>query len=115
VGIDARIYLTDLFSMTIGAKIRLSRLRDIGWRCWDPLHLKARKGDREGSAGVGDYDDYLLTAARMLRRDESDDAAAKYLVWAEGEHMGLGGSADAKSRAEATIRAMRVDDQLWGA
>ncbi len=99
--------------MTSGSKIRLSRLRDIGWQCWDPLHLNGAGGGWEESAAAGDYDDYLLTAARMMRRNEGDDAAARYLVWAEIEHLGLDARTDARSRAEATVLAIRSDDALW--
>jgi hypothetical protein len=61
----------------------------------------------------GDYDDYLLKVARMLRHNEGEEACVQYLVWAESENMRLGARADAHSRAEATIAAIRDDKQLW--
>ena len=94
------------------ARIRLSRLRDIGWRCWDPIGLGA-SGDWEKSVAGGEYDDHLLKVARMVRHNESDEACAQYLVWAESEKLRLGARADARSRADATIAAIRGDDQLW--
>lgn len=99
--------------MTKHPKIRLSRLRDIGWRCWDPIGLAAMDGGWENSAAADEYDGYLLKVAGMVRRNEGDDAAAQYLVWAESEHMGMGVGASTQVRAEATIAAIRADDQLW--
>jgi hypothetical protein len=67
----------------------------------------------ENSSARGDYDDYLLKVARMIRHNEGDEACAQYLVWAESDHMRLGTRADARLRAEATVSAIRSDDQLW--
>lgn len=94
-------------------KIRLSRLRDIGWRCWDPIGLAGIDGGWENSPAGDEYDGYLLKVAGMVRSDEGDDAAAQHLVWAESENMGLGIDASTQARAEATIAAIRSDDQLW--
>jgi hypothetical protein len=94
------------------ARIRLSRLRDIGWRCWDPMGLGA-SDDWEKSAAGGEYDVYLLSVARMLRHNESDETCAQYLLRAESENLRLGARADARARADATIAAIRGDDQLW--
>ena len=94
-------------------KIRLSRLRDIGWRCWDPIGLTGIDGSWQNSAAADEYDSYLVKVAGMVRRNEGDDAAVQYLVWVESEHMGMGKSAGTQSRAEATIAAIRADDQLW--
>jgi hypothetical protein len=94
-------------------KIRLSRLRDIGWRCWDPIGLAGIDGSWENSPAADEYDGYLLKVAGMVRSDEGDDAAAQYLVWAESKNMGLGIDASTQARAEATIAAIRSDDQLW--
>lgn len=94
-------------------KIRLSRLRDIGWRHWDPIGLGDLDGGWENSAAADEYDGYLLKAAGMVRRNEGDEAAAQYLVWGESENMGLGVKADTHSRAQTTIAAIRADDQLW--
>jgi hypothetical protein len=69
--------------------------------------------DLEMSSARGEYDDYLLKVARMLRHNEGDEACAQYLVWAESEDMRLGARADAHARAEATIAAIRDDKQLW--
>lgn len=94
-------------------KIRLSRLRDIGWRCWDPIGLSENEGGWEGNPAANEYDGYLLEVAAMVRRNESDDDIAQYLIWAESEHMGMRTRPDTKARAVATIAAIRADDQLW--
>jgi hypothetical protein len=94
-------------------KIRLSRLRDIGWRCWDPIGLSAIEDGWENSPAADEYDSYLLIAAGMVRRNEGDDAATNYLVWVESEHMGMGIGPSTQSRAEMTIAAIRADAYLW--
>ena len=111
--IDSNPCEAELSVMVTRAKIRLSRLRDIGWRCWDPIALGGPDGDWTDSAAADEYDGYLLQVARMVRQNEGDDAAAQHLVWAESEHMGLGMRADTLERARATIAAIRADDQLW--
>jgi hypothetical protein len=65
------------------------------------------------SAAADEYDGYLLKVAGMVRRNEGDDAAAQYLVWAESEHMGMGVGATTQSRAGATVAAIRADEHLW--
>jgi|CXWL01.1.fsa_nt_gi hypothetical protein len=99
--------------MTRHPKIRLSRLRGIGWRCWDPIGLAGLDGGWENSAAADEYDGYLLKVAGMVRRNEGDEAAAQYLVGGESEHMGMGVRADTHERAKATIAAISADDQLW--
>ena len=98
--------------MSTHARIHLARLRDIGCRCWDPIGLSG-SGSWEDSPAGGQYDDDLLKVARMIRHNEGDDAAVQYLVWAESQHLGVGMRADARSRAQATVAAIRGDDQLW--
>jgi hypothetical protein len=99
--------------MAARTKIRLSRLRDIGWRHWDPIGLGGPGGSWANSGAADEYDGYLLKAAGMVRLDQGDEAAAQYLVWVESEHMGMGVRGDTHSRAAATIAAIRADDQLW--
>ncbi len=92
-------------------RIRLSRLRDIGRRCWHPIDRAS--SDESNAATGGEYDDYLIKVARMIRMNESDEAAAQYLVWAESEDMRMEVCADIRARAAATIAAIRSDHQLW--
>ena len=51
-------------------KIRLSRLRDIGWTTWDPIGLLGQDQLWEDISYADEYDSYLLRAAGMLRRKE---------------------------------------------
>lgn len=89
-----------ILAMAKHPKIRLSRLRDIGWRHWDPIGLSDLDGGWENSAAADEYDGYLLKAAGMVRRNEGDEAAAQYLVWGESENMGLGVKADTLARTD---------------
>jgi hypothetical protein len=84
-------------------RIRLSRLREIGWRHWDPIGLGAED----------EYDTYLLKAAGMVRRGSTDQEAIDYLVAIESEHIGLGVRDDTRTRAEATVKAIREYKTLW--
>lgn len=91
--------------MTRHPKLRLRRLREIGWKFWDPIGLEGHPGD--------EYDTYLMRAAGMLRHDDGIAAAVNYLVKIESEHIGMGVGPTTQSRATATIAAMEADDQLW--
>ena len=74
--------------MTIYPKIQLSRLREIGWKLWDPISL----ADENGSCGEGcadEYDRYLLQVVSKLCRGSSKDEAATYLIGIASDHMGL--------------------------
>ena len=83
--------------------VKLSVLRKIGWREWDPIGLC---GSHEG--GIADeYDSYLLNVAARLQNGEADGRIVDYLVGIESEHMGLGLTPTAHSRAVATVDAIR--------
>ena len=99
--------------MTKHPKLRLSRLRDIGWRCWDPIGLTKIEGSWENSRAADEYDGYLIKVAGMVRRNEGDKTAADYIVWAESEHIGMGVRADTTEQARATIASIRGDCELW--
>ena len=61
-------------------KLRLSRLRDIGWDLWDPIGLLApdAKWDDEANISFADeYDSYLVSAASQLRRGASHQQVAE--------------------------------------
>ena len=87
-------------------KIKLSLLRDIGWKLWDPIGL--------GSRGYGwpkdcadEYDSYLLHVVGMLDQGNSNQEAIDYLDWARAEHMGMGPSTDTTRQAcIATVEAI---------
>ena len=69
-------------------KIKLSELRRIGWRDWDPIEI----GDRSefGPSNCADeYDGYLLHVVSLLARGCSRLEATAYLNNTVTNHMGL--------------------------
>ena len=97
-------------------KLKLSRLRDIGWSIWDPIGLLAagKKWDDEDCRGFADeYDRYLINAASDLRTGRSHTEVVGYLIQIEAEYMGLGERSSSRERAQAVVAAIRNDDQLW--
>jgi hypothetical protein len=101
--------------LTPSPKIKLSRLRDIGWSFWDPIGLlyAGQKWEDEANQHFADeYDNYLLHAAGMLRRGSTDAEVLRFLVEIEAIHIGVD-RLDAHRRAEAVVTAIRADDQLW--
>jgi hypothetical protein len=87
--------------------VKLSALRDIGWREWDPIGLSNIEGGWEGSSAADEYDNYLLHLAARLQNGDADGPLVDYLVHIETEHMGLTPNASARPRAAATVAAMR--------
>ena len=74
--------------MSLYPKIKLSELRRIGWRDWDPIGL----GD-ESEFGpeccADEYDRYLKAVVSQLTRGGSRSDAAEYLRNIASDHMGL--------------------------
>ena len=87
--------------------VKLSELRDIGWDQWDPIRLNGSEGGWRRSNAGDEYDRYLVRVAGSLQRGEPDDALVDYLVSIETGHMGLADTPAARSRAEATVAAIR--------
>jgi hypothetical protein len=87
--------------------IKLSILRDIGWKEWDPIGLLApgQKWDHEPFAD--EYDGYLLKAAGDLRRKVPLEEVVRYLLRIEREGIGLGVHSGQTERAEATVRLIQ--------
>lgn len=94
-------------------RVRLSRLRDIGWVNWDPIGLLGTGDTWSGKCFADEYDSYLIFAAGQLRRHKSDEEVIGYLIDIEANHMGLGFRADAERRAQLVVAAMKADDELW--
>lgn len=94
-------------------KLRLSRLRDIGWAIWDPIGLLDEGEKWDGKPYADEYDSYLMQAAGQLRRNLPVSEVVYYLIRVEAEHMGLGTYPDQKARAEKVVEAIKSDDQLW--
>ena len=81
-------------------KLKMSRLREIGWAEWNPIGL-----NRSESAD-DEYDSYLLQAAGRLWNGESEEAVASYLGDIEANQMGLGHGLGIKLRALSTAKAV---------
>ncbi|SPF75446.1 hypothetical protein ALP8811_00434 [Aliiroseovarius pelagivivens] len=103
-------------SQSLHPKIDLSRLRDIGWRLWDPIGLMSdgeNWNDDEYLSFVDEYDTYLMNAAGQLRRGASDAEVVSYLVKVETEFMGLNQAPGVRARAETVVEEIRGDKLLW--
>ena len=94
-------------------KLRLSRLRDIGWTLWDPIGLLAEGGTWVGKPFADEYDGYLVHAAGQLRRGAPAQDVVDDLCRIESAHMGLGAAPDMEARVRAVVRAMLSDRDLW--
>lgn len=93
--------------MTSQPPVKLSILRDIAWREWDPIGLAAIEGPWEGSNAADEYDKYLLHTAARLQMGEADGPVIDYLIGIEAEYMGLGHLPTTRPRAAATVAAIR--------
>lgn len=101
-------------------RVRLSRLRDIGWSLWDPIGLLGFDGqaggrwsDEENLHFADEYDSYLIDAALQLSHGKPRDEVVGFLVKIEADHMGLGHHQSARQRAEAVVDAILSDRDLW--
>ncbi|MEM1265216.1 MAG: hypothetical protein AAGI50_04285 [Pseudomonadota bacterium] len=102
--------------LTPPPKIKLSRLRDIGWANWDPIGLLADGQtweDADCQPFANEYDSYLLHGAGQLRRGAREEDVVTFLVDVEVNHMGLGPGRDAAARATKVVAAVQADDELW--
>ena len=87
--------------------MKLSVLRDIGWEQWDPIRLNGSEGGWRRSDAANEYDRYLLRVAARLQSGEPDTVLVDYLVDIETGHMGVAVGPATRSRAEATVVAIR--------
>lgn len=94
-------------------KLRLSRLRDIGWTLWDPIGLLSEGDTWVGKQFADEYDGYLVHAAGQLRRGACAQDVVDYLGRIKSEHMGLGAAPDMDARIRSVVRAMQSDKDLW--
>lgn len=102
--------------LTPPPKIRLSRLRDIGWSNWDPIGLlgEGQKWDDEDCLSfANEYDSYLLEVAGRLRRGATEETVVSYLMGIEADRMGLGMTKGAATRAKKVVAAIQADEKLW--
>ncbi len=101
-------------------RVKLSKLRDIGWTLWDPIGLLGPLGspfgvwsEEDHLSFAGEYDRYLVSAASQIRRGEAEDVVVAYLQGVEMNYMGLGRARDTWKRAAAVVKAIRSEKDLW--
>lgn len=102
------------------ARVRLSKLRDIGWELWDPIGLLGPNGvfpgkwEDDANRQIADeYDRYLISAASQLQTGVSRAQVIDYLVEIEAKHMGLGIGLNTRARAKAAVDAIIADKAIW--
>ena len=89
--------------MSAYPEIKLSELRRIGWRDWDPIGLS--DGSEFGPGSCADeYDSYLKYVMSHLTRGGSRSDAVAYLRDIASRHMGLS-TVDPRA-AEKTVDAI---------
>ena len=96
------------------AKIRLSKLRDIGWSEWDPIGLLEPGETWDNEPFADEYDEYLMLAAGKLREGVHENEVIRYLIETECDCMGMGMQHDTIKRATNVVRAIQASDQIWG-
>ena len=94
-------------------KVRLSRLREIGWSVWDPIGLLDEGVSWESQTYADEYDSYLVRAAGMIRRLEPKEDVIDYLVSIVIDYMGMPSHPDVRIRAEKVVQLIAADDQIW--
>ncbi|MAY88411.1 MAG: hypothetical protein CML02_17035 [Pseudooceanicola sp.] len=110
-----------MLGLTPPPRIKLSKLRDIGWTLWDPIGLlltseghSAGTWDEEDNLPFADeYDTYLIAAASALRRGEPSGEVVDYLVHIETHSMGLTPTPTTRERALAVVEAILADKTIW--
>ena len=102
--------------LTPPPRIKLSRLRDIGWRLWDPIGLlkpEENWNDEDCLSFADEYDSYLIQAASQIRSETSKEDVAEYLVQIELVHMGLTERPCTRERAAQVVDAIASDPKIW--
>ena len=97
-------------------RVKLSKLRDIGWTLWDPIGLLVGQGkwdDEDNLSFADEYDRYLISAASQLRRGIPKTEIVNYLVDIEANYMGLGTVFNSYQRAHAVVEAIQADKDIW--
>ncbi|WP_371228304.1 hypothetical protein [Roseovarius sp. 2305UL8-3] len=101
-------------------QIKLSRLRDIGWKLWDPICLLAPGGpfagrwdDDDNISFADEYDSHLVAAASQLRRGACREQVVNYFIEIEINNMALRENSTTRERAAAVVDAILSDDEIW--
>ncbi|MGQ3284712.1 hypothetical protein [Bosea sp. (in: a-proteobacteria)] len=87
--------------------IKLSALRDIGWKEWDPIGILPPGEIWDHQPFADEYDRYLLAVAGGFRRGMSLEDATQYLLRAARQQMGLSPHPLQIEQASATARSIQ--------
>jgi hypothetical protein len=87
--------------MTLRPRFKLSRLREIAWRQWDPIGLYGLENTPDD-----EYDSYVLQAVGRLWDGATEDEVTDFLIGIEADYMGLGHRDGIKERARGVVRAL---------
>jgi hypothetical protein len=93
-------------------KIKLARLREIGWELWDPIGLLDEFESWQGESFADEYDRYLLHVAAHLQQGESVQAMVAYLKVIETDYMGLPPSSEIDARCQLVVEAIQAEIAL---
>lgn len=94
-------------------KLRLGKLRELGWSIWDPLNLLEPGDEWSETTFADEYDQYLIQAAGRLRREEATNKVVAYIVAVERDVMGLSPSVASNDRAYKLVTAIQQSEDLW--
>lgn len=87
--------------------IKVSVLRDIGWKEWDPIGLLAAGEIWDHQPFADEYDRYLLAVAGDFRRGGAFENAVEFFLKVEREIMGLGVRPGQDTRASTIARLIQ--------
>lgn len=82
------------------------KLREIGWKHWDPIELSRRDGDWRGRKFEDEYDFYLQTVSVRLQYGATLEEVSEYLANVVAFDMGMGRNDQSEQRALTTAKAI---------
>jgi hypothetical protein len=86
----------------------LNRLREIGFSKWDPVELMRNRETWVGTKFQNEYDHYMIHVADRLIVGDNEAELVAYLVEVERDQIGLGTADCSKTRAAATVAAIKA-------
>ena len=95
--------------MSSRPKFDLHRLREIGWKYWDPIGLRQfAVGPLTPKWPEDEYDSYLMKAAGDLWNGKSEQHVTNYLTEIETTTLGLADGVDSSGRAAKTAASLKL-------
>src|SRR5262245_61143355 len=90
-------------------RIRLSRLRQIGWSVWNPLNIDLPDQQAWRQVNIAEYDNHLLHIACLLSKGGTQSEAVAYLRSVAEEYPCP--SLSDETRRQAAIETARAVDE----